>query len=176
MGYHPEALCPSNLKQALHQVPDLKNIEVEVRNKMVQVSKNRPSSKSHAPTIWCKWEDTGKCRTALAKIYSRNNNGAYPLATQARFIPNTVDSRFITSVSARAMAIKAQDKHEAFLAKTATGIGHSIVGLDYFLDEYQVNLCKVIMSICSAKEPDSNLFVAVDDMNLSSICVPPKLS
>ena len=143
---------------------------------MIQVSQNRPRSKSRAPTIWCKWEDAGKCHTALAKIYSRNNNGAYPLATQARFIPNTVDSRFITSVSARAMAIKAQDKHEAFLAKTATGIGHSIGGLDYFLDEYQVNLCKVIMSICSAKEPDSNLFVAVDDMNLSSICVPPKLS
>ena len=71
-------------------------------------SKNRPHSKSCAPTIWCKWEDAGKCCNALAKIYSRNNNGAYPLANQARFIPNTVDSRFITSVSARAMVIKAQ--------------------------------------------------------------------
>ena len=134
---------------------------------MIQVSKNRPRSKSRAPTIWCRWEDAGKCRNALAKIYSRNNNGAYPLATQARFIPNTVDSRFITPVSARVMAIKAQNKHEAFLAKTATGIGHSIVGLDYFLDEYQVTLREAIMAIRSAKEPDSNLFVAVDDMNYS---------
>ena len=134
---------------------------------MIQVSKNRPRSKSRAPTIWCRWEHAGKCRNGLAKIYSRNNNGAYPLATQACFIPNTVDSRFITSVSARAMATKAQDKHEAFLAKTATGIGHSIVGLDYFLDEYQVTLREAIMAIQSAKEPDSNLFVAIDDMNYS---------
>ena len=44
MGYHPETLCPSNLEQA----PDLKNIEVEVRNEMIQVSKNRPRSKSQA--------------------------------------------------------------------------------------------------------------------------------
>ena len=112
MGYHPDALCPSNLEQALRQFPDLKNIKVKIRNEMIQVSKNRPRSKSRAPTIWCRWEDAGKCRNALAKIYSRNNNGAYPLATQARFIPNTVDSWFITSISARAMAIKAQDKHE----------------------------------------------------------------
>ena len=168
MGYHPDALNPNNLESALKQFDLMKGLEIEIRNEMIQVSRTKPRSKARAPTIWTKWEDAGKCRVALAQIYSKNNKGAYPLATQARFIPNIIDSRFITSVPARTMAFKAQDKHEAFLSRTSTAIGYTILGLDFYLEEYKVTLREAIMSIRSTKEPDYTLFTAVDDQQYSN--------
>ena len=168
MGYHPNALNATNLELALRQFESLKEVQLEVRNEGIQVSKSKPRSSARAPTIWTSWEQAGKCRSALAKIYSVSNNGAYPLATQARFIPNPLDSRFITSVQARTMAAKAQSKHETFIKKTSTGVGYNIIGLDYYIEDYQVTLRQAIMSIRSAREPDFNLFTAVDDMNYSN--------
>ena len=168
MGYHPSALNASNLELALKQFENLKDIQIEVRNEGIQVSKSKPRSTARAPTIWTSWEQAGRCRSAHAKIYSTSNKGAYPLATQARFIPNPLDSRFITSVQARAMAAKAQSKHETFIKKTSTGVGYNIIGLDYYIEDYQVTLRQAIMSIRSASEPDFNLFTAVDDMNYSN--------
>ena len=147
MGYHPDALNPNNLESALKQFDLMKGLEIEIRNEMIQVSRTKPCSKARAPTIWTKWEDAGKCRVALAQIYSKNNKGAYPLATQARFIPNIIDSRFITSISARTMAFKAQDKHEAFLSRTSTAISYTILGLNLYLKEYQLTLREAMMSI-----------------------------
>ena len=63
------------------------------------------------------------------------------------------------------MAAKAQSKHEAFIKKTPTGVGYNIIGLDYYIEDYQVTRRQVIMSIRSAREPDFNLFTAIDDMN-----------
>ena len=148
MGYHPRALNASNLELALRQFDNLKDIQIEVRNKGIQVSKSKPRSTARAPTIWTSWEQAGRCRSALSKIYSTSNKGAYPLATQARFIPNPLDSHFITSVQARTMAAKALSKHEIFIKKTSTGVGYNIIGLvDYYIEDYQVTLRQAIMSI-----------------------------
>ena len=147
MGYHPLSLNPNNLEMALKQFKELKGIPIEVRVEYIQISKTLPRSKARAPTIWTTWDLAGPCRIALSMIYSTKRPGDYPLATQARFIPNGLDSRFITSVRARLVLIKAQDKHEAFLAKTSTARSYTILGLDYYIDEYQVTLREAIMSI-----------------------------
>ena len=168
MGYHPAAINASNLELALQQFPKLQKIQLEIRIEAIQVSKSKPRSKARAPTIWTSWENAGKCRLALAQIYSSKNNGNYPLATQARFIPNPLDSRFITTVQARQMAAKAQSKHENFVNKTSTAIGYTIIGLDYYIEDYEVTLRQAIMSIRSTTEPEYNLFTAVDDMSYSN--------
>ena len=168
MGYHPVAINATNLELALQQFPKLQKIQIEIRIEAIQVSKSKPRSKARAPTIWSSWENAGKCRLALAQIYSSNNNGNYPLATQARFIPNPLDSRFITTVQARQMAAKAQSKHENFVNKTSTAIGYTIIGLDYYIEDYEVTLRQAIMSIRSTTEPEYNLFTAVDDMSYSN--------
>ena len=105
-------------------------------------------------TNFLRWEQAGRCRSAPAKIYSTSNKGTYPHATQAQFIPNPLNSRFITSVQARAMAAKAQSKHKAFIKKTSTDVGYNIIGLDYYIEDYQVTLRQAIMSIRSASESD----------------------
>ena len=168
MGYHPSALNANNLELALQQFPKLNKIQLEIRIEAIQVSKSKPRSQARAPTIWTSWENAGKCRIALAQIYSSKNNGNYPLATQARFIPNPLDSRFITTVQARQMAAKAQSKHENFIKKTSTAIGYTIIGLDYYIEDYQITLRQAIMSIRSTTEPEYNLFTAVDDMTYSN--------
>ena len=66
------------------------------------------------------------------------------------------------------MAAKAQSKHENFLKKTSTAVGYTIIGLDYYIEDYQVTLRQAIMSIRSTTEPDYNLFTAVDDMSYSN--------
>ena len=69
------------------------------------------------------------------------------------------------------MAAKAQSKHENFLKKTSTAVGYTIIGLDYYIEDYQVTLRQAIMSIRSTTEPDYNLFTAVDDMSYSNCVV-----
>ena len=66
------------------------------------------------------------------------------------------------------MAAKAQSKHKTFIKKTSTGVGYNIIGLDYYIEDYQVTLRQAIMSIRLASEPNYNLFTAVDDMNYSN--------
>ena len=66
------------------------------------------------------------------------------------------------------MAAKAQSKHENFVNKTSTAIGYTIIGLDYYIEDYKVTLRQAIMSIRSTTEPEYNLFTAVDDMSYSN--------
>ena len=66
------------------------------------------------------------------------------------------------------MAAKAQSKHENFVNKTSTAIGYTIIGLDYYIEDYEVTLRQAIMSIRSTTEPKYNLFTAVDDMSYSN--------
>ena len=57
------------------------------------------------------------------------------------------------------MAAKAQSKHEDFINKTSTAIGYTIIGLDYYIEDYQVTLHQAIMSIRSTTKPELLLFV-----------------
>ena len=61
MGYHPTAMNTENLELSLSQFEEMKNIQIEIRNEMIQTSKSKPRSKSRAPTIWTNWEDASKC-------------------------------------------------------------------------------------------------------------------
>ena len=72
------------------------------------------------------------------------------------------------SLLSRPALFKAQDKHEAFLSRTSTAVGYTILGLDFYLEEYQVTLREAIMSIRSTKEPEYTLFTAVDDQQYSN--------
>ena len=62
------------------------------------------------------------------------------------------------------MAAKAQSKHENLINKTSTAIGYTIIGLDFYIEDYQETLHQDIMSVRSTTEPDYNLFTTIDDM------------
>ena len=66
------------------------------------------------------------------------------------------------------MEAKAQSKHENFIKKTSKAIGYTIIGLNYYIEDYQVTLRQAIMSIRSTIKPEYNLFTAVDDMTYSN--------
>ena len=180
LGTHSVAFNARNLKTTLKQLPEFKNIPIECRMEPIQTSrpskqqqKKQKASKDEmqqlprAAHIWTSWDKAGACRKAMNNLYSsnRNKNEGYPLGIQARFVPYTLDSRFITTPKMAQNVERMKSKQKRFNDKTKTSRNFTIIGLDYMSPDLRVTLREVIMALRSSNHPDRNLFVAVDQMS-----------
>jgi hypothetical protein len=169
LGYHPQAVNGQHLASALEMMPQLKNISVEIRVEPVVVEKGDSRDlKNKAPYIWADRDDTAACRNALSEIYSTRNGGIFPLGVSARFIPYTMDSRFITTRSALQMAKRAKNKQKLFIEKSTTLSAYSIIGLDYVLPEAKCTLRQALMTMRSVTNPEVNLFIGAEETTYTS--------
>jgi hypothetical protein len=79
-----------------------------------------------------------------------------------RFIPNIVDTRFITTEKTKMKVKKSVSKQKHFLSKTHTATSYTILSLDYVEPHIGMTLREIIMGLCSNKQPAKNLFLNVD--------------
>lgn len=112
--------------------------------------------------IYTEYEKAFSCRKALAKLYAANNKKNFPLGKNIRFIPDILDSRFITTEKTKMRIRKCIAKQKLFLDNASTGKKYTIIGLDNYINVIGVTMRQAIMGLCSVSQKDWNLFLAVD--------------
>jgi hypothetical protein len=179
LGTHNMAFNARNLETAIEQLPEFKEIPIEVRIEPIRTKRGsaKKTSKANdkiaafvwAAHVWTSWEKAA-CRKALSNLYSSRNKEGFPLGIQARFVPYTLDSRFITTLKTAQNVERMKSKQKRFNDRTSTARNFTIIGLDYECPDLGVTLREVLMGLRSSSQPDKNLFVAVDQMtNYSSV-------
>lgn len=166
MGYHASVANTTNLADAIEQQPVMNGISVEIRSEFITLGSKKNSdtqrTKFKILQVYVAWDKTSRARNALINLYSSKAQGEYPLGTQARFIPDVTDSRFIrTSESVLAFS-NSQKKHIQFMKSTSTHSYFNIVELDHYLPRHDMTLREAITHIFSVTQTSWPLFVAVD--------------
>jgi hypothetical protein len=155
-------LNPRDLEAALELVPELQGIPIEIRIEAIRVDKGKPSGVKAAHVL-TPWDKALKCRIAMNMIYSKRSKNGYPLGKDMRFIPNIMDTRFITTDKTKMQVKKSVSKQKYFLAKTQSATNYTIIGLDYVEPTLGTSLREMIMGLRSNSDPDKNLFINVDE-------------
>ncbi len=169
-----------NLEAAIEQLSEFKEIPIEVRMEPIRTKRGsaKKTSKANdkiaafvrAAHVWTSWEKSAACRKALSDLYSSRNKEGFPLGIQARFVPYTLDSRFITTPKTAQNVERMKSKQKRFNDRTSTARNFTIIGLDYQCPDLGMMLREVIMGLRLSSQPKWNLFMAVDQMsNYSSM-------
>lgn len=169
LRYHALACNMENLVDAIEQQALMKGINVEVRAEFIILGnpknikkKIKERTKIKILTLYVAWNRTADARHALVKIYSSKTNGSFPLGVRARFIPDTMDTRFVRT-SAQVLAYKnSLRKHIKFMESSRIHPSYNIIELDHYLPKMRMTLRQAIMHIFSSSKPEWNLFLSVD--------------
>lgn len=166
MGYHALVANTTNLADAIEQQPIMRGMAVEIRSEFVVLnSKNNSNiqrTKYKILQVYVAWDKASRARNALITLYSSKAKGEYPLGTQARFIPDVTDSRFIRTPECAQAFSNSQKKHIQFMTSTSTHSYFNIIELDHFLPRHNMTLREAITHIFSVSKTSWPLFVAVD--------------
>ena len=167
LGSHGSCLNPRDLEAALEMVPELQGIPIEIRMEAIRVEKGKQSGVKAAHVL-APWDKALKCRIALNMIYSKRAKSGYPLGKDMRFIPNIMDTRFITTEKTKMQVKKSISKQKYFLGKTQSATSYTIIGLDYVEPHIGSSLREILMGLRSNSEPEKNLFINVDEHMFTS--------
>ena len=99
----------------------------------------------------------------MNRIYAKQSNNGYPLGKDMRFIPNILDTRFITTAKTKMKVMKSVSKQKHFLAKKQTATSYALMGLDYVQPNIGSSLREIVMGIRSNTDPEKNLFLNIDE-------------
>jgi hypothetical protein len=162
LGSNGSCLNPRDLEEALEMVPELHGIPIEIRMEAIRVEKGKQSGVKAAHVL-TPWDKALKCRIAMNMIYSKRSKSGYPLGKDMRFIPNVMDTRFITTDKTKMQVKKSISKQKYFLDKTQTATSYTIIGLDYVEPILKTSLREIIMGLRSNADPEKNMFINVDE-------------
>lgn len=162
LGSNGLCLNPRDLESALELLPEMQGIPLEIRMEAIRTDKGKQSGVKAAHVL-TPWDKAMKCRLAMNRIYAKQSNRGYPLGKDMRFIPNIMDTRFITTAKTKMKVVKSVSKQKHFLAKTQTATSYTIMGLDYVQPNIGSSLREIIMGIRSNSDPEKNLFLNVDE-------------
>jgi hypothetical protein len=167
LGSHGSCLNPRDLEAALEMVPELQGIPIEIRMEAIRIEKGKQSGVK-AAHILTPWDKALKCRIAMNMIYCKRAKNGYPLGKDMRFIPNIMDTRFITTDKTKMQVKKSISKQKFFLGKTQSATSYTIIGLDYVEPHIGSSLREILMGLRSNSEPEKNLFINVDEHMFTS--------
>jgi hypothetical protein len=168
LGSNGSCLNPRDLETALEMVPKLQGIPIEIRMEAIRLIKGKQTGVKAAHVL-TPWDKALKCRIALNMIYSKRSKNGYPLSKDMRFIPNIMDTRFITTYKTKMQVKKSISKQQFFLdKKTQSATSYTIIGLDYVEPFIGSSLRKILMGLRSNSDPDKNLFMNVDERMFTS--------
>lgn len=148
----------------------LTNIPIHLKTKYIKTNLKTPGTVK-AIHIYTEYDKAYKCRPALAKLYAAGNEKNFPLGKNIRFIPNTSDSRFITTQKTKDRIIKCISKQKLFFESTRTAKNYSIIGLDNYIPAIGVTMRQAIMGLQSSSQEDRNLFLVVDKQTITNTVV-----
>ena len=125
LGSNGSCLNPRDLEAALEMVPELQGIPIEIRIEAIRIEKGKASGVKAAHVL-TPWDKALKCRIAMNMIYSKKSKNGHPLGKDMRFIPNIMDTRFITTDKTKMQIKKSIRKQKYFLAKTQSATSYTI--------------------------------------------------
>jgi hypothetical protein len=162
LGSNGSCLNPRDLEAALEMVPELQGIPIEIRIEAIRIEKGKASGVKAAHVL-TPWDKALKCRIAMNMIYSKKSKNGHPLGKDMRFIPNIMDTRFITTDKTKMQIKKSISKQKYFLTKTQSATSYTIIGLDYVEPTIGSSLREILMGLRSNSDPEKNLFINVDE-------------
>ena len=127
-------------------------------NKAKKVAK-----RSKAMHIMVRDEDKALARSCFATLFPSRPRGDYPLGIQYRFVPNTADTDFAISKTARKIAHRLMTKQASFLENCINREHRHFKDLFVIHDTMpNITLLKVLMALKSKRFPERQLFLCIE--------------
>ena len=127
-------------------------------------SKTKKASKrSKAMHIMVPDDTKAIARSCLAKLFPSKPRGDYPLGIQYRFVPNTADTDFAISKTARRIAQRLMTKQASFLDNCVQREHRHFNDLFVSHDTMpNISLIKILMALKSKRFPERQLFLCIE--------------
>jgi hypothetical protein len=114
---------------------------------------------------------TAKGRKAFNEVFGSRNDSGYPQQRVMRFVPNIADNRFPATQGRVKDVVKMMGKQKKIMKDAKTIYTDTICSLHFYVPQIGYTLCQILMSMRSANDPDTQLFMAVDERTYGSYAV-----
>ena len=121
------------------------------------------AKRSKAMHIMVRDEDKALARSCFSTLFPSKPRGDYPLGIQYRFVPNTADTDFAISKTARKIAQRLMTKQASFLDNCINR--EHIHFKDLFVVHEtmpNITLLKVLMALKAMQFPERQLFLCIE--------------
>jgi hypothetical protein len=166
LGLIPETANLNHMKQACEAHPLLKEFQLEARVQVIKLMAGKQDTPldMQVKAIHIIGDDTltAKGRKALNQTFGSRTPG-YPQQRPAKFIPNAADTRFPVTQQRLRDIVKMIGKQKKIMKLAKPLNTDTICGLHYLVPELGYTLCQILMSMRSPKNPEIQLFMAVDE-------------
>jgi hypothetical protein len=175
LGGIPETANLNDMKEACENHPILKDFQIEARSQVIRVFSGRQDTPVHlqVKAIHIIGDDrqTAKGRKAFNNVFGSRNDSGYPQQRVMRFVPNIADNRFPATQGRVKDVVKMMGKQKKIMKDARTIYTDTICSLHYYVPQIGYTLCQILMSMRSANDPDTQLFMAVDERTYGSYAV-----
>jgi hypothetical protein len=106
---------------------------------------------------------TAKGRKAFNNVLGSRNDSGYPQQRVMCFVPNIADNRFPATQGRVKDVVKMMGKQKKIMKDAKTIYTDTICSLHFYVPQIGYTLCQILMSMRSTYEPETPLFMAVDE-------------
>jgi hypothetical protein len=175
LGGIPETANLTDMKEACENHPLLKDFQIEARSQVIRVFPGRQNTPVHlqVKAIHIIGDDklTAKGRKAFNNVFGSRNDSGYPQQRVMRFVPNIADNRFPATQGRVKDVVKMMGKQKKIMKDAKTIYTYTICSLHFYVPQIGYTLCQILMSMRSTYEPETQLFMAVDERTYGSYAV-----
>jgi hypothetical protein len=163
----PETANLNDMKEACKSHPLLKTFQIEARTQgVIRMYAGRQDIPRHlqvkAIHIIGNDKQTPAGRRAFNAVFGSRNTTGYPHQRIMRFVPNIADNRFPTTQGRVRDVVKMVGKQKKIMNEASGSHTDTIGGLHYHVPQIGYTLGQILMSMRSANDPATQLFMAVD--------------
>jgi hypothetical protein len=175
LGGIPETANLNDMKAACENHRLLKDFQIEARSQVIRVFAGRQNTPLHlqvkAIHIIGDNRQTTKGRKAFNNVFGSRNDSGYPQQRVMRFVPNIADNQFPATQGRVKDVVKMMGKQKKIMKDAKTIYTDTICSLHLYVPQIGYTLCQIIMSMRSATDPGTQLFMAVDERTYGSYVV-----
>jgi hypothetical protein len=175
LGGIPESANLNDMKEACENHPLLNKFQIEARSQVIKVFSGRQDTPVHlqVKAIHIIGDDrlTAQGRKAFNKVFGSRNDTGYPQQRVMRFVPNVADNRFPATQSRVKDVVKMMGKQKKIIKDARIIYTDTISSLHFYVPQIGYTLCQILMSMRSANDRDTQLFMAVDERTYGSYAV-----
>ena len=185
MGTHPKVINPKDMISSIRNFafPEhilggkdnpLQKLDIELRMQVIRVVPKEELDWKTAPRaahVYVALKTYRKAFSHFIKIFSKFNKIGFPLGQEIYFVPNTMDSRIVTTKDRLCNVKKMRERQQKWLEKMNIIPTYTIAGIDLETkvttqerpeEKTSMTLRQAVMGLKSIKQTDRNLFRAVD--------------
>jgi len=175
LGGIPETANLNDMKEACKNHPLLKDFQIKARSQVIRLFSSKQDTPVHlqvkAIHIFHDDKLTAKGQKVFNLVFGSRNDSGNPQQQIMRFVPNIADNRFPTTQGRVKDVVKMMGKQKKNMKDAKTIYTDTICGLHYSVPQIGYTLCQILMSMRSAHDPYTQLFMAVNKRTYGSYAV-----